>query len=297
MNSHYERRGPAHDMCANRGARNHQSATTDKMRHLRNFWFRAAPFSRLQPGFFIIGAQKCGTTSLANWLAQHPAICPPRTKELKYFTQEEEFAKGDRWYFSNFPPRFLKRSANASSFEATPCLFHPLAPERVLNTLGQIKKIILLRDPAERAISHYKHNLRNGREKRGIEEAIYTELDDLGHGKLAGGKSPAAAYRFGDTSYAAKGVYIHQIDKWLQHHALETFLILRSEDMFEDPRTAILTCLDFIDLPRPGGDHILTDAKNVNSLQTDVPQELRDRLADFYRAPNRELAARFGISW
>lgn len=258
------------------------------MSRLRKFYFRHAPLPRLKPGFLIIGAQKCGTTSLAKWLGQHPSILPPRTKELRYFSTDQEHAKGPEWYFSNFPPRPLNPFRKAMSFEATPYLFQPSAPEWIAATLGPVPKIILLRDPVERAISHYKHSIRKGRETRGLGEAIFAELDALQ------GNGPADS---AGTIYVAKGLYIRQIDAWLKHHPPSSFLILRSEEMFQDPLATIRKCLDFIGLPHTRTDRIQTDARNVNPRKAEVPQEVRDRLAAFYQEPNRELASRYGISW
>lgn len=255
------------------------------MSRLRKFYFQHAPLPRLKPGFLIIGAQKCGTTSLAKWLGQHPSILPPRTKELRYFSTDEEHAKGPEWYFSNFPPRPLNPFRKAMSFEATPYLFQPSAPERVAATLGPVPKIVLLRDPVERAISHYRHSVRKGREARGVGEAIIAELDALQAGESAG------------TIYVAKGLYLRQIDAWLKHHPPASFLVLKSEEMFQDPLSSIRKCLDFIGLPHSGLDRIRTDAENVNPRKAEVPPEVRGRMEDFYQEPNRELASRYGISW
>ena len=120
---------------------------------------------RMLPTFIIIGAQRAGTTTLFFYLRSHPDIEGPKPadssvswpKELHFF--DEHFAKGVDWYRAFFPLERSRARARAEGHdlitgEATPYyLFHPLVPERVATTVPDVRLIVLLRDPIERAYS------------------------------------------------------------------------------------------------------------------------------------------------
>ncbi|WP_287523664.1 sulfotransferase domain-containing protein [Okeania sp. SIO2C2] len=122
----------------------------------------------------IIGAQKCGTNSLYNYLVQHPLIAASLQHEIHYF--DLNFDKDLQWYQSQFP----ELEPGIITGESSPYyLFHPLVPQRIFDIYPQIKLIILLRNPAERAISHYDHEVRLGTEKLTLKEAIAAEQNRL----------------------------------------------------------------------------------------------------------------------
>ena len=98
-------------------------------------------------------------------------------KEVSYFTRH--FGRGEAWYRTHFPTRARvavrrrRLHAQVRSFEATPdYLFHPLAAARAAQLVPDAKLIALLRDPVERAYSHYRHMVRLGFEDLSFDEAI-----------------------------------------------------------------------------------------------------------------------------
>jgi len=110
-----------------------------------------------------VGAQKAGTSSLYSYMVQHPQVLPAARKEIHYF--DRHYDKGLRWYRRHFPLR-ARLSSERLSGEASPYyLFHPHAPRRIAETLPDARILMLLRNPANRAISHYFHEARVGREK------------------------------------------------------------------------------------------------------------------------------------
>src|SRR2546423_13513556 len=127
-----------------------------------NLFRRLTHKIRIIPDFLIIGGQKCGTTSLYYYLIEHPNIAPAVRKQMHFF--DNRFKKGFGWYKSNFPTIFSKwyktflHKQKFVSGEATPYyLFHPLAASRVHQFLPDVKLIVLLRNPVNRAYSHYNH--------------------------------------------------------------------------------------------------------------------------------------------
>jgi hypothetical protein len=133
--------------------------------------------TRLKPAFIIIGAQRAGTTSLYSYLCAHPAILPARRKELHF--SNRGFAQGMQWYRAQFPAwidhreRWGKRTLTG---ESTPAyLFHPLAAGRIQQSLPDVTLIALLRNPVDRAFSHYQHGLRAGYESLMFERQLPTK--------------------------------------------------------------------------------------------------------------------------
>src|SRR4051794_20653441 len=140
--------------------------------------------ARVMPTFLIIGGQRCGSTSLFSYLARHPAVGRSRGKEVHFFTLEYE--RGLAWYRSHFPTRLTVASTRRRlgvdmiAGEATPYyLFHPLAPYRVQAVLPEARLIAVLRDPVDRAYSHYQHEVALGVETLGFAEAVEAESDRL----------------------------------------------------------------------------------------------------------------------
>ena len=133
------------------------------------------------PNFMIIGFPKCGTTSLYDYLTQHPQITPPLGKEIDFF--DRLYERGVNWYRVRFPGKaynFFKHTASNKKIftgEATPrYVFHPLALQRIKKLIPDSKFIILLRNPIDRAYSHYNMNFQNGYEYRTFEDAIEHEV-------------------------------------------------------------------------------------------------------------------------
>ena len=133
---------------------------------------------RCLPDFIIIGAQKSGTTSLYDLISKHPGVMPPRHKELHYFSTSK-YGWGTRWYRLNFPTKLEKRILKKKlhhqviTGEATPnYILHPNTKKRIKNLIPKAKIIVILRNPVDRAYSHYNHNVRRKLENLSFEEAI-----------------------------------------------------------------------------------------------------------------------------
>src|SRR5215208_8528317 len=135
---------------------------------LRNaIWTYGKATAKLRPlpDFLILGAQKAGTTALYAYLRWHPQITGPSFKEVSFF--DRHYARGERWYRAHLP---MRRSSIVG--EASPSyLFHPLAPERVAQMLPNARLVALLRNPVDRAFSHYQHEVALGREPLSFEAA------------------------------------------------------------------------------------------------------------------------------
>jgi hypothetical protein len=210
---------------------------------------------RLLPDFIIIGAQKCGTTSLYEYLAAHPAVAPAARKEVHYF--DRGFRRGRAWYRAHFPTvpyRIVCEALTRQRLvvgEASPMyLFHPQVPRRVRALLPDVKLIALLRDPVERAYSQYHHRARRGKEPLPFSDAVVREADRIAGGLVGLRREetyPSRIHRH--VSYLARGIYADQLARWLRVFPREQLLILTSEEFFSDTPRVFSQVLEFLGLP------------------------------------------------
>lgn len=245
------------------------------------------------PDFIIIGAQRCGTSSLYNYLIQHPSIIPARKKEVHYF--DLQFQKGNEWYRSNFPTIFYKRiikliRGNSLTCEASPYyIFHPLAAGRIKQILPDVKLICILRDPVVRAYSHYCKEVRMGRENLLFEEAIINESKRLEGEIEAFYRDPyyhSDNYRW--FSYLTRGHYEEQLKRWFKFFKKDQFFFMISEKLFKDPVSELKKITRFLGLP----EYSLKEYNKFGSSKkkTDViSKKVREKLAKYYYPYNERL--------
>ncbi|MBL1208673.1 MAG: sulfotransferase domain-containing protein [Geminocystis sp. GBBB08] len=205
-----------------------------------------------KPDFLIIGVQRGGTSSLFRYLMEHPQIASPVDKEIHFF--DLHFQKGWDWYLQQFP--FLTNNKNDDIFsekkiitgEASPYyIFHPLVAQRVKEYCPDIKLIVLLRDPVDRAISHYHHCIRFNLENLPLKEALKLEKDRL-KGELEKFYQDENYYSYNHQhlAYISRGKYIEQLKHWRQYFASEQFLILQSEKFYKNPTNTLKKVTNFL---------------------------------------------------
>jgi hypothetical protein len=194
------------------------------------------------PDFLIIGAQRCGTTSLYNYLLKHPRVSGPRRKELHFF--DLHFHKGMEWYRRQFG----RHGAQWVTGEASPYyIFHPHAARRVADSVPWTRLIVLLRNPVDRAYSHYWHEVRLRREPLSFEDALHAEQARL-HGELDKmiSNENYNSFNYREYSYVSRSTYIDQIRTWMSLFDASQMLIIKSEDLYEDTEATYRTVTDFL---------------------------------------------------
>lgn len=180
------------------------------------------PRGKALPNLVIIGAMKCGTTSLHLYLDQHPDIAMSRRKEIHFFL-EGHGDKGISWYASHFNCSARVRGESSPSYTKYPQ--RDGVPARMHTVLPDAKLIYLLRDPIVRIVSHYLHEYLRSREQRPLAEALRS---------------------FSDNPYVDPSRYYMQLEQYLQHYPLSQILILTTEDLRENPQLTLRRALDFI---------------------------------------------------
>jgi hypothetical protein len=175
------------------------------------------------PTFVIIGAAKCGTTSLHKYLSEHPEICMPQVKETNFFVAEMNYRRGLGWYESLFT-KPAKACGDASPVYAQSWRFDGI-PQRIPTTLPGARLIYVVRDPVERLVSHYKHLYAEGNETRPISVALAD---------------------FSERSYINDSRYFRNLAPFLDVFPQEKVLILSADDLKHERQATLRRVFEFV---------------------------------------------------
>jgi hypothetical protein len=162
------------------------------------------------PNLIVIGGLKCGTTSLHHYLNLHPQVAMSRPKELNFFVEELNWPLGADWYATHFDPTGAVRGessphyTNRPRFEGVADRMHRLVPEA--------RVIYMVRDPIDRMLSHYLHNVGGGYERRSLDAA----LSDL------------------DGTYVARSRYHFQLEPYLEAFGRKRIELVSREELLRD---------------------------------------------------------------
>ena len=253
------------------------------------------------PNFIIIGAQRCGTISLYNYMIEHPQILPVARKALHFFnwvskSGNKKKAEGVDWYLSQFPT--IPREQNLITGEATPdYLVDPHTPQRMFNLLPDVKLIVLLRNPIDRAVSHYHHNrgISKKREPLPFKQGIEKEPERLNieKEKLISDENYRSLFHR-NYSYLERGIYIEQLEKWMSIFPREQFLILKSEDFYENPDIILKEVFEFLGLPN----YQVTNKKKYNKLSYQpMDPKISSTIAQYFQPYNQRLEEYLGMKF
>lgn len=207
---------------------------------------RANEGAAVWPNFFVVGAAKSGTTSLYAGLRQHPDVFMCYPKEPHFFGRVKP-AQELRWHFDAYTRRsrylslFAKgRGMRAVGEASTSYLWHPRVPARIRRQVPEARIIISLRDPVERAYSHYLMHVREGVQRLPLYEALQQDLQR---------SNP----RWGISHfYVEKGRYAAQVKRYFQVFGPERVKTVLFDDLKRDPKLTLLEIAEFLGLdPRP----------------------------------------------
>ncbi|HWJ63534.1 MAG TPA: sulfotransferase [Acidimicrobiales bacterium] len=236
------------------------TAVTDAGKQVLRQYGIATASHRKPPELIIVGAKRGGTTSLWKYLADHPGVLPtfPKAENIKgtYFF-DEEWSQGERWYRSHFPTDRARAKAakelgyDPIAFEASPYyLFHPHAPDRARQVAPDALIVALLRDPVERAFSHYKER-RNHTEPLSFAEALAAEEERTAGEEARMLADPAVvspAHRH--QTYLAQSRYAPMLERWFAAFPRDQVLVTAAEDFYADPQAFCDEITDRVGLPR-----------------------------------------------
>lgn len=220
------------------------------------------------PTFLVIGAMKCGTTSLYYYLADHPQIGMSPVKETDFFLDEHgHWHRGRDWYARQFPDDAEARGECAPNYTKRH-LFDGV-PERIQSLCPDIQLIYLVRDPVERTISHYVGSRLQGREERSFEAAVADE---------------------DHSNYVLTSKYHTQLQPYLDRFPEENLLVCATEDLKASPRATLRRMYRFLGVDPTVDSHRTEQRFNVSGMKVGgwlrrfarrMPQGLKDRLRPY----------------
>jgi hypothetical protein len=240
---------------------------------------------RQLPDFVIIGTMRGGTTSLYRYLSHHPDVGKPLRKEVHFF--DFNYDRGVEWYRAHFPEKGHYQVVG----EASPYyVVHPDVPARLHQLLPHVLLVLLLRNPIDRALSHYQVMVRRGHETLSFQEAVEREPERL---RDAGG---ADNLSWRHHSYLARGVYAPQIERWLGLFPPSQLHIIKSEDFYRDPTSVIMEVQTRLGLSPRRPDRM---KPHHRSEYPPMDAALRRRLQDYFAPFNQQLYALLGrdLGW
>jgi hypothetical protein len=250
---------------------------------------------RMLPSFFIIGVQKGGTSAMSEYLSVHPQLVRPQRKDIYFFNNAENFAKGMHWYRAHFAhPLYclLKQWRTGTkvktTFDATPNYFAaPGAAARLHTFFPDAKLVVLLRNPVQRAWSNWRMNRRHGFEPLGFEEALQAEDNRLAAEDWFAATHGTHSYVRQRLGYRSNGIYIHFMREWLQYFPASHFFIRTTEEMEADTASVYNELTDFLTLDRFNGVQFIRH--NEGGEHEKMPPQVQDVLHNFFSPHNSEL--------
>lgn len=249
--------------------------------------------ARMLPGFLIVGAQRCGTTSMYRTLSQHPAILKAILhKGVHYF--DMNYDRGPNWYRAHFPLSASGRrvpGGTALTFESSPYyMFHPLAADRIAVDLPDVKLLVLIRDPVERAYSAHAHELARKFETEAFERALDLEEERLrGEADKIRANPRYLSHCHQHNAYLARGRYAEQLARLERLFGADRIHVVDSGDFFTKPEPVYDGVLDFLGLVRHGYPEF--ERHNARP-RSPMPAKLRSRLEEYF-APHDEQLSRW----
>lgn len=249
---------------------------------------RATAPLRMLPDFLIVGAQRAGTTSLYNYLADHPDVGRVRLgKGVHYF--DTNATQSISWYRSHFPLDAKKiplRSRPHHVGEGAPYyMFHPACPARIDAALPGVKLIAILRDPIERAQSQWAHESARGFETLPFDEALHAEAGRLAGAEEALADPAARHFSHQHHSYVARGQYAPQIERLWDRFGRDRVLVLPATRLFAEPAAVYAETLSFLGLEPFDTTYEVHNARSYSKIEPHTEAWLAER----FQASNQRL--------
>jgi hypothetical protein len=250
------------------------------------------------PGVLIVGGQRCGTTSMYRTLSQHPAVLKAVLHKGVHFF-DMNYDRGMGWYRAHFPLQVSARRASRSAgdpavtFESSPYyMFHPCAAGRIARDLPDVKLLVLVRDPVERAYSAHAHELARGFETEPFERALELEDERLrGEAERIASDPAYLSHSHQHHAYRARGRYCEQLDRLERAVGADRIHVVDSGDFFAKPEPEYDAVLAFLGLRGHGYPEF--ERHNARP-RSPMPEALRAELTSYFEPFDQRLSGWLG---
>ena len=257
------------------------------------FYYNTLGSFNVLPDFLLIGASRSGSTSLYQGLVEHPNIHIAKTKEIQFFGTK--YPRGINWYRYHFPSKFKKFSLKIKKEKfitgegTTRSLDYPHVPKLVKKIIPNVKLILILRNPIDRAYSNYNAAVKNKKMTLSFEDAIKTEEARI-KGIMEKMKEDA---NYISTEYSLnallnRGKYYFAIKRWMDVFPKNQFFIIKSEDFFENTKKVFGELHEFLDVPKFDFDSDIIYNERRRTISA-MKSKTRDDLIEYFRPYNEKL--------
>jgi len=251
--------------------------------------FAITGFIRVIPDFLVIGAKRCGTTSLYQHLPEHPCISKSPHDNMGFFN--DNFHLGVNWYKSFFPTTFTRKKikskfGNFLAFDVTTkYMEEESTANNVYQTKPNMKIIIILRNPVDRAYSQYHLSVRQTAERRSFEDVVEENMNRLNKESHEHyGRKPKFSVE--EDNHLKKGLYALQLRYWLKIFPRENILIVSTEEFESNQQIIYNKIFEFLNISK-------FEVKNTKKMEKGnyppMKSETRNLLLDYFRSHNHEL--------
>ena len=250
----------------------------------RGYFGITSPF-RTIPNFIVIGVKRCGTTTLYEQLSEHPCIEKSAHDNLGFFNNN--FELGMNWYKSHFVTNFRKKEIERkygkfATYDVTSSYIQKKkTAQNIFKTLPNVKLILILRNPTDRAYSEYNQNIIDENESRDFTELIKQEINEIQN--MENGNLEFSSDKI---NLVKKGIYEKQISPWLEIFPRKQILIISTEEFGEKTTETYDKIFRFLELPEYKIKNKKRHRKGTYEAMDDKTRKILD---DFYESYNSKL--------
>ena len=254
------------------------------------------------PSFFVLGAAKSGTTSLHVYLDQHHEIFMSKPKEPFFF--EAEYERGAQFYYNKYFGGWKGQRAVGESRHRN--LYLPYVPARIFSYNPEARLIVLLRNPAERAVSHWWHWRSRDLEPLTAEAAFNSDMERIASGMAVVTPQEIADYaqelakdaRGQHRTYIDSGYYFDQLQRYLQYFRRDQLHVLLFEEFIRQPTESLRQVFQFLQVDEAVAPWVDVPRFNQSNpgMWDHISHRLWSELIDHYAPHNRRLEQLLGRS-
>lgn len=263
----------------------------------RKFYGITSPIRTL-PDFIVIGAKRCGTTSLYHYLGLHPSIKKSSHDHLGFF--DDNYHLGLQFYRSFFPTVFqqrsiIKRTGKFLTYDVTSSYIQDSKNAvRIHSLFPEIKLIAILRNPVDRAYSEYNLHLRADNKMQDFEFYVNQEILEIEDDEKNGVVGDLEPFTSGKKNYLRKGFYFEQLSPWFNLFPKKNIHIISTESLGEKPNEVLNGIFEFLGVTHH---QINTEKKHEKGNYKKMNDSTKELLQKFFVPRNKKLYDLIGMDF
>ena len=257
---------------------------------LKRHYYAITGPNRVLPDFLIIGAKRCGTTSLFSHLPEHPSIAESHHDNIGFFN--DNFHLGVNWYKSFFPTIGYKKKIEKEygkflAFDVTTrYMENKSTADNIKKVKPGIKIIVMLRNPIDRAYSQFNVSVKEKTEEINFDEAITEEMERLKVEILDDNRQTLLKFPKNERHYIKKSLYSMQLRPWFDIFPKKNILVLSTEEFRENEEEIYTQIFNFLNIPEV---KIRNKKHMEKGKYSPMNDEVRKKLGLYFQKHNEDL--------